>query len=336
MRIRLRSDVIKENYLLQKKRYNKILEGIIDLYNINDSGFARHNPKISKYCLKKPENLIQSLIFCVASQGVSWNVVAPLYRKMYQKLLRDGTLYIKGKEDKLKYEPEGWKELLGILGASKIRGIDYMWKNQKEIFSTTKSILKDWHYEDTSEESKDAVMRLFDYFVSLPQLGIAKAGFAVQLITGALGCFDSVNAQLFANENIPQEIRTELMTPDNEIRKPRKGSYENRLKRLKAYSVFFDLLGTEVKKPTSERLWDIWVTIVADRIRNMFGSEKQSDRPTILKKGDEEIAKLDPYHTHTENPDIADWEKEHSTKMTPDLVSAQHHPTYLAYGEYTK
>jgi len=386
MRIRLRSEVIKENYLLQKKRYNKILEGIIDLYNINDSGFARHNPKISEYCLKSPENLIQALIFCVASQGVSWNVVAPLYRVMYQKLLRDGTLYIKGKETELVYEPEGWKELLGNFGKNKIIAIDYMWKHQKQIFYTTKEILKDWYYPSPEnlekqekmlldyeeklknvktekeidllikeyspkiksiQDSRDSVMRLFDYFTSLPGLGIVKAGFAVQLICGALGCFDSVNTKLyFQNPEIPEElkkVRDDLLSQDKKTgewkftKKPSDSAkFETRVELLKKYSDFLDLLGTEVKKPTSERLWDVWVTIVSDRIRNIFGKGKQEDRPTILKKGDLEVARLTPYNPYKQNPDIVDWEKEHSTIMTPDLVSAQHHPTYLAYGEYTK
>ena len=161
MRIRLRSDVIKENYLLQKKRYNKILEGIINLKNFKGGGFAEHNPKISEYCLLTPENLIQALIFCVASQAVTWNVVASLYRIMYQKLLRDDTLYLKGQETDLKYDAGEWRSILGKIGGKKISSITYMWKNQKEIFSTTKSILKDWHYEDTSEDSKDAVIKLF-------------------------------------------------------------------------------------------------------------------------------------------------------------------------------
>jgi hypothetical protein len=375
MRIRLRESVYREQYLLEKRRYNRLLEGIIDLANIKDGGFATHNPKIAHYCLLNPENLIQALIFCIASQKVSWNIIASLYRVMYQKLLRDGTLYIKGNETDLRYDAGEWSDLIGQLGERKVSSITYMWKNQKEIFSTTKSILKKWYYPSpenieeqrelmieyeeslknaknenevasihkkykskikSMDDCKDAVIKLFDYYTSLPQLGLAKAGFAVQLVTGALGCFDSVNADLYSYLNIPDKIFDELLTRNEagklQVKKYSPSEYfETRVKKLKAYSDFLDIIAKEVGTSASERLWDVWVSIVSDRVNNTGKPAK--DFSTLVTRGGEIVSKHNPYDKR-KNPIINAWEEENVSTMTPDKISAQHHPAYLAYGEY--
>lgn len=343
MRIALRKTIpISEKYSYQRNRYNRILESIIDIDDIKDAGFAKHNPRISKYSLLNSENLIQSLIFCVASQGVSWNVVASLYRVMYQKLLRDGTLNIPN-EDRYSKDTE-WVEIIGKIGAAKIFAINNLWKNRNEIFTTTKRILKNWKYKDTEDKSKDAVINLFDYFISLPQLGLAKAGFAVQLITGGLGCFDSVNQKIYSNVEIPQEIKDTLMTydksKDQEVFKKVDDSLslKTRVKRLKAYADFLDIIAKTVTSSASQRLWDIWVTIVSDRLRNTLtsgGKDKANpDNRTILKRGDEILTSADSYNRYPNNPHITKWEDENLDKMNPRMLSAQHHPKYLVYGEY--
>jgi hypothetical protein len=339
MKIRLRESVYREQYLLEKRRYNRLLEGIIDLADFKGGGFAEHNRKITKYCLRTPENLIQALIFCIASQGVTWNVVASLYRIMYEKLLRDGTLYLKGHETDLKYDAGEWRSLLGKIGERKISSITYLWKNQKEIFNITKYILKPWSYNSTTDESKDAVIKLFDYYTRLPQLGLAKAGFAVQLVTGALGCFDSVNANIYSNLDIPKDIYDELLTRDEEgklvVKRNSSSEYfETRVKKLKAYSDFLDIIAKDVGTTASERLWDVWVSIVSDRINNTGKTFK--DAPTIITRGKEILSKQPPNakHDRDSDPIVYDWEEENVSTMTPDKVSAQHHPTYLAYGEY--
>jgi hypothetical protein len=375
MRIRLRESVYKEQYLLEKKRYSRLLEGIIDLVDFKGGGFARHNPKISKYCLLNPENLIQALIFCVASQKVSWNIVASLFRVMYQKLLRDGHLYIKGHETDLKYDAGEWSELIGQIGKKKVISISYMWKNQKEIFSTTKSILRKWYYPSpeniekqrnlmieyeeslknaknenevdsinkeyeskikSMDDCKDAVIKLFDYYTSLPQLGLAKAGFAVQLVTGALGCFDSVNADLYSHLSIPDKVFNQILTRDEAGKLQLKDYsdspyFETRVKKLKAYSDFLDIIGKEIGTSASERLWDVWVSIVSDRVNNTGKFAK--DFSTLVTRGGEIVSKHNPYDKR-KNPIINAWEEENVSTMTPDKISAQHHPAYLAYGEY--
>lgn len=383
MRIALRKKLIpiSEKYSYQRNRYNRILESIIDIDDIKDGGFAKHNPKISEYSLLNSENLIQSLIFCVASQGVSWNVVASLYRVMYQKLLRDGTLNIPN-EDRYSKDTD-WVDIIGGLGGAKIFAINKLWNNRDEIFITTKRILEKWKYPSPKnlekqenivkeyqeklenaknkeesdrikkeyklkiksiDDSKDAVIKLFDYYITLPQLGLAKAGFAVQLITGALGCFDSVNQKIYSNVVIPPKIKDTLITYDKakgkEVFKKVNDtlSLETRVERLKAYADFLDIIAKTVTSSASKRLWDIWVTIVADRLRNTFtsgGKDKENpDNKTILKRGDEILTSADSYNRYPKNPHITKWEDENLEKMNPRMLSAQHHPRYLVYGEY--
>jgi len=329
MRIALRKrDYLKE-YFYYERKYNRLVESVIDLYDIKEAGFAKHNRHISMYVLKAPEHLIQALIFCVASQGVPWNKVASLYRKMYQVLKLKGSLYYLDKNEELRYSAEGWKELLGGLGKNKISAIEYMWKNQYEIFKTTKHILEGWKYDDNKEKSRDAVLKLFDYFTSLKGLGIVKAGFAVQLVVGALGCFDSINTKLYSSEDIPKDMLKGLFSPSGVAKPPSDSKdFNDRVQKLILYSNFLDLLAKEVQKPTSERLWDIWVTIVADRIRNISSKDK-----TILTRGDQELAVLSSYDSIASNPDIYNWEQEHKN-ITPEEVTKQHHPYYLAYGKY--
>ena len=346
MRIALRKQLIpiSEKYSYQRNRYNRILESIININKIGDGGFAKHNPRISEYSLLNSENLIQSLIFCVASQRVGWNVVASLFKVIYQKLLRDGTLNIPN-EDRYSKDSD-WVDIIGPIGSAKIFAINKLWKNRKEIFTTTKRILEGWKYEDPQEDSQEAVLKLFDYFITLPQLGLAKAGFAVQLVTGALGCFDSVNQKIYSDNmlSISPEMKKTLFDYDKskggDVLKPvnDKVALETRVKRLKAYADFLDILAKTVTSSASQRLWDIWVTVVADRLKSTFksgGKDKANpDNRTILKRGDEILTSADSYNRYPNNPHITKWEDENLDKINPRMVSAQHHPRYLVHGEY--
>lgn len=105
----------------------------------------------------------------------------------------------------------------------------YYWDNRHEIFEIV--------------QGTDNMHALMAYLVSLPGLGIPKAGFVCQLLKGAVGCMDSHNLRLYGLD--AKAFRSD-------------GASASSLKeRIATYIALCESIGTDV-------LWDRWCQHVAD------------------------------------------------------------------------
>ena len=70
---------------------------------------------------------------------------------------------------------------------SRRRGSMYIWKNKDYYYHSMMKILS------SRSNRKEKEFKLLKLFVEIPNLGLSKSGFVVQLVAGMGGCFDSRN-----------------------------------------------------------------------------------------------------------------------------------------------
>jgi hypothetical protein len=94
--------------------------------------------------------------------------------------------------------------------------------------------------------------------VEIPGIGIVKAGFICQLLTGKVGCLDRHN------------LRTMGLNEKTFARVP--ANTEALTERLRVYMAACEALGT------SAQMWDGWVNLVAAKYPNHFASGEEVSR----------------------------------------------------------
>ena len=166
---------------------NKAISQVIHLKQLSkeEGGFCTWQPKIKDFALKTPENMATALLFPIATQMQNWGDVSRHFVDLMTHLRAEGNLQYASKiKGNIK-----WKGL-AYVGRE---GMEYIWKNRNKIYSKIKPLIQ-----------SDDIFELYKYCASvIPDLGLVKAAFAVQLLTGKLGCIDSVNARFL---NIPPEL----------------------------------------------------------------------------------------------------------------------------------
>lgn len=302
---------------IRKKITEALQEAEVDFTAIGPEhmgGFCTYNPRISSYALEDKDQLAETLIFVIATQQSDWPTVAAQFPYIIAKLQLDGTLY--DKQGRFNSDM-GFYKLIGYMGRRKIDPINFIWQNRAVIFQMTKAILKNWSYHEISAKAEDATFNLFRYFMTLPQLSYAKAGFAVQMVTGRLGCYDSVNANIYP---IPAKEKKILLNKQGRF-KPLPKAVAGQEEKLKAYMSFLSQLKSNADSPHNQELWDRWTHVIAEKI-NLAGSNEPID---ILNQG-EKIATIQAYKALAKsNPDIKAYLDKHQGKVTGDEISRQHY-----------
>ncbi len=72
-----------------------------------------------------------------------------------------------------------------------------LWANRQEVYNNMIVLLKS---ADTNP------LDVMTVFLTIKGLGLAKAGFATQMVTGKLGCVDSINSRMFYGDDIPKVL----------------------------------------------------------------------------------------------------------------------------------
>ena len=174
------------------------------------------------------------------------------------------------------------------------------------------------------------LLRLYAQTLLIPGLAMAKAGFLVQLITGRLGCMDSIWSKV-------------LRATDPELAKQVKTTFKRRVSKksietgdieqgnvLKVAQGYIDLLKVFEDKYSmnSEDLWNAWVDQVNQQIKTP-GRYKQGEvQYRLLKrKGDlhtppEEILTGEVAYSYDEGEAMEIYLK--GGPVTPFRVSAEH------------
>ena len=140
-----------------------------------------------------------------------------------------------------------------------------LWSQRQKIYDNMIGPLK------SSETNPLDVMAIF---LSIKGLGLAKAGFATQMVTGKLGCVDSINSRMFYGDDIPKVLS------------------RSKPKDLRAFAKeYMDVLNELADIGyDSQRLWDFWTKIVAFQI-NHPGEYYAAEllRPSKEKGGEAEL-----------------------------------------------
>lgn len=308
--------------------------GYLDLksYEKEESGFCEINPQINAFALESPENLIEVIIFVVATQLVRWpNVVSKFPHLMTHLVANDG-MFVKDKKPSADGKEEKDFPLFGELVRGKTQGIDSLWKRRESIYSSLSSLIRDYN-ESKSSAKEAAAFKLYVKLLGLPRLGLPKAGFAAQLLIGRYGCIDSINSNIL-------EIPEELLSVDSEGEKSFKSIVKQKDKSTgeltgdinkgsvelaKKYADYLNTLEKLINDDISKVLWDNWCDIVAHKINNpstKFDVRLQSGMPGGQVESD--------YPTYAIGSGGALYTNKFGGTMTGKEVSSQHHPKNLA------
>tara|TARA_R100000908_G_C3754304_1_gene148650 strand:+ start:298 stop:2253 length:1956 start_codon:yes stop_codon:yes gene_type:complete len=137
-----------------------------------------------------------------------------------------------------------------------------LWGNRQEVYNNMIGLLKS---ADTNP------LDVMTVFLTIKGLGLAKAGFATQMVTGKLGCVDSINSRMFYGDDIPKVLS------------------KSKPKNLRAFAQEYINVLNELADIgyDSQKLWDFWTKIVAFQINNPgdYYAAELLRRPT--KKGGE-------------------------------------------------
>ena len=115
------------------------------------------------------------------------------------------------------------------------KGIEHSWRNRQVIFDTIHS--------DAPDAAKLA------FLTTVPGLGIAKAGFVLQLCLGTVGCMDTHNLKMYG------------LSPKAFATPP---SQKALVEKCKAYIAVCDAAGG------SEALWDTWCEFIAAKYPSIW------------------------------------------------------------------
>ncbi len=185
--------------------------------------FVNHQPKISEFARRNPDNMAKVLKFVILT-------------------IRTRLFNIPSDMETLE-NTENPRELSSILYGFKMDSIIQIDLEIESIFAQAESI---WFH---AENDRIAAENLLSLFAQIKGLGLAKAGFACQLIYGVSGCLDSHNLERFG------------IHPD----KFKSSKYKN-LKTLKIKQRYLkDYCDTVEKVGGTESLWDSWCNYVYNR-----------------------------------------------------------------------
>jgi hypothetical protein len=308
--------------------------GSLDLksYEKEESGFCEVNPQINSFALESPENLIEVIIFVVATQLVRWPDVVAKFPHLMTHLVANDGMFNKNKQKSEEGKEEKDFPLFGEIVRGKTKGIDDLWKSRHGIYSSLSPLIEDYN-NSKSANKEAAAFKLYVRLLGLPRLGLPKAGFAAQLLIGRYGCIDSINSNIL-------EIPKELISVDSEgnsgfksIGKQKdkdtgqltgditKGSVEL----AKKYADYLNTLEKLINDDISKILWDNWCDIVAHKINNpstKFDVNLQSG----LRGG---TVESDYRKNYAKDSGSALYVSRFQGNITGRDVSKQHHPDNL-------
>lgn len=174
--------------------------------------FAKHQVKIMKWAMKNEDNIFNLILMVSLSIRQPWAVIG----KQLQDVQANGS---------------NSKYLFG----SKKDLYSHVMENKQSIFQMLK---------DTKAGKVSQAECLYN-LTQIPGLGLAKAGFVMQLAIGMAGCIDSHNVTMYGVN--PNAL------------KMGKVKAEKALEKAKMYLDLCEKLGG------TEKLWDNWCNFVATR-----------------------------------------------------------------------
>lgn len=321
------------------------------------SGFCLYNPKINEFAIQSPETLAETLLFVFGTMQTPWPKFAPYFRflmDMVQNgddvaaftdagnkskradLIRRIYLDANGvdeaslSEEQKIYLEKAVSGTVMMASTPKAEYFNTTWENRNMIYDTIAPLVAKQQGEAGDLESSE-LLELYISLLKLPGLQKAKAGFAVQMLTGKMGCIDSIWSKIWkATDPAISAMVTQTLKGRAE------GSEENIRKHAKQY---VDLLKA-IKEGSglgSKELWDAWTEQVAFQIRNpgrrTFDYTIRDENGNVVLHAENE-ASVEQYINKKgveKERDINSLKYSYDNPLTQDGDPSQTYPYYSSY-----
>ena len=178
--------------------------------------FTNHNSKINKFALESADNLAKVILMVSLSIQQNWLSVGDQIKDVEQHGINSRFLWGVKKNTYL-----------------------YTEAHKHKLLGQVRAVLA------SKKPSAARSLSLMRIFLKIPGLGLAKAGFCCQLITGLVGCMDSHNIKLYG-------LDTKDLTLPKNTKSP---TYAKKL------SAYVDMCINH----GSENLWNTWCELVATK-----------------------------------------------------------------------
>lgn len=218
------------------------------------SSFCQYNPQINQFAKESPDNLFYVLGLVVGTIGSSWVQFRNLY-PVYAAYVKQTD----GKQIPVEY-------IIGLDG-KKVKVARWFMKGapkyMQRIWAQREFLYKRIYEDDLISDEYE----LYKFIIKhIDGMATVKAAFAVQLLTGKLGCIDNINSDIYgAPVTITNATGQQIDAP---AYKTVKGEKTDELspkgKRIiNDYIDFVKAIGKAANSPYSQRLWDDWVQLAA-------------------------------------------------------------------------
>jgi len=322
------------------------------------SGFCLYNPKINEFAIQSPETLAETLLFVFGTMQTPWPKFAPYFRFLMdmaqngddvatftnkdtpraekEDLIRKIYLDANGadeaslSEDQKIYLEKAVSSVIMMASTPKSSYYNTVWENRNMIYDIVAPLAAKQQGEPGDLESSD-LLELYISLLKLPGLQKAKAGFAVQMLTGKLGCIDSIWSKIW-NATDP-EIAARITKT---LKGAAQGSEENIRKHAKQY---VDLMKAikEGSGMGSKELWDAWTEQVAFQMRSpgrrTFDYTLRDENGNVILHAENE-ASVEQYIDKKGNPkerDVDSLKYNYQPPLTKGGKPSQTHPYYSSY-----
>jgi hypothetical protein len=268
--------------------------------------FKRDQPEIGAFAQASPENMAKLIIFVICSQQTEWPRLNALFPPFWDFLVTHNgvSAYYAANQDKHKHSHHlkltggsghTSDELDGGLSwwMGRRKQIDFVWHSRSQIYSALMRAV------DEDSKKGDTGFLVYRKMILVPGLGVPKAGFATQLLIGKVGCIDSVNLNVLG-VNKPAHVMNAdgmgfknasqvsnptsgqgVLTPGEYKKIDQRSEQKELLQFLygeltnKSYEVlrgYADYLADlEEKGTTSEVIWNVWCSVIAQKIIHFGG-----------------------------------------------------------------
>jgi len=188
--------------------------------------FKTHNPKINSFAQRNPDNFFMVVMMVSLSIQQKWSLVGEMLSDMTTN--KSESIYIWG---------------------NKKNTYDYMTTHRHFIYGQMLAIL---NANNLTVHAKS--ISLMKIFLKIDGLGLAKAGFLCQLVTGLVGCMDVHNIKTYG-------VDAKSLTLNKNLKSPR--GIESNRRKVEKYIVLCGNYG-------AENLWNSWCSMIAEKYPEDF------------------------------------------------------------------
>ena len=188
--------------------------------------FKTHNPKINSYAQRNADNMADVILLVSLSIQQRWSQVGSMLSDVRNN--KSESIFL-------------WN--------NKKRAYKYIITHKHFMYGSMLAVINSKNLTDHAKS-----ISLMKIFLKIPGLGLVKAGFVCQLISGLVGCMDVHNIKTYGVDAKSLRYNKNCNTS--------KGIENNRNKLIKYINLCHDY-GTE-------NLWNSWCSMLADKYPKDF------------------------------------------------------------------